>query len=157
MEMIAAGASIGQVASYTLSLVVSLQRIYGAVKDGQQFFHDEKYSVSQLGLVISELIESNKSVSASPIAPLLRSIKEAAYNLSVLFEQQDRHKIVLTLLLRRKEIDEAFASLERKKNTLLLHISATNTGAIAEIKTHVLAQRAFTDMVMNSSFDQADP
>ena len=130
MELAAAAATIGQTAGYALSLISSLQNLHDAMKNGRRLFQDEYLSTGHLLNILKE----NKYTHTCYLQHLLLSIEESAQRLALLFKKDGRAQVALILLLRRKEIDEAFASLERKKSVLILYFTVEITNTITEIQ-----------------------
>lgn len=107
------------------------------MKYGPDFLHDEQASVSHLEEIIIQLIPKDETRLDPGLGSLLQSIKTTVDTLLALFKHQKRRQLVVLLVLRRAEVNESFASLERKKNTSILYLTAQNSAAIASLKTEL--------------------
>lgn len=133
MAELAALVSAGQLLDYSLDIVKSLAKLQTALKTGHSFLADEQASISQLKQFISGSFCPNGTIADSGFAPLLESIKTTVDRLLDLLEVKTRRRLVSILVLRRTELNEAFAALERKKSSLILQFAAQNSTALASL------------------------
>ena len=152
MEGFAAFISTTQAVAYTLAVAKGLAELRNALKHGRCFLHDEKTSVGHLQEIITRLVPEEKTDVDQGLYHLLQSINITVVSLLHLFKQQKRRHLIYTLVVRRTEVNDSFASLERKKNTLILHLTAQNSAAISSLKASSLAQ--FTRVCEMSKHDQ---
>ena len=139
MEGFAAFISTTQAIAYTLAVAKSLAELRTVLKHGSCFLHDEKTSVGHLQEIITRLVREEETDVDLGLYHLLQSIEITVTTLLDLFRQQKRRHLIYTLVVRRTELNDSFASLERKKNTLILHLTAQNSAAISSLKTSTLA------------------
>ena len=134
MAELAALVSAGQLLDYSLDVVKSLAKLQSALKFGHSFLADEQATISQLKeFIIGLLCPNDGTIAESRFAPLLESIKRTVDHLLDLLEVKTRRRRVLILVLRRTELNDAFAALERKKSSLILQFAAQNSTALASL------------------------
>ena len=127
--------STAQAVSYVFSIAKSLTELRNALKHGPKFLHNERATVIHLQEIINQLIPKDETTANPGFKRLLSSINSTVESLLALFKPQKLRQIVFLLIIRRAEINESFASLERQKSTLLLHLTAQNSAGIASPKT----------------------
>ena len=140
MEAFAAIISTTQAVAYTLAVAKGLAELRNALKHGRCFLQDEKTSVDYLQEIITRLVPEEETDADPGLYHLLQSINITVTTLLDLFKHQKRRHLIYTLVVRRTEVNDSFASLERKKNTLILHLTAQNSAAISFLKASSLAQ-----------------
>ena len=136
MDVFSATLCSAQALAYTLSVLKSLTECHVALKHGRGFLCDEQASVGHLQEIIAQL-ESRTSVDPY-LRSLLQSINTTVHDLLLLVKQRKRLQLVILLVIRRTEVNESFALLERKKNTLNLYLTTQNSVAMASLKTGIL-------------------
>lgn len=124
-----------QAFQYTLSVVKSLSELRNALKYGGGYLRDEQATVIHLREIIVQLIPNDKTGLDPGFASHLESISTAVSGLLRLLQQQKRLQVAVLLVIRRAEVNDTFALLERKKTTLNLYLTAQNTAAIASLTT----------------------
>lgn len=139
MEGFAAFISTTQAVAYTLAVAKGLAELRTVLKHGRCFLHDERTSVGHLQEIITGLVREEETDVDPGLYRLLQSIEITVRSLLNLFRQEKRRHLIYTLVVRRTEIYDSFASLERKKNTLILHLTAQNSAAISSLKASTLA------------------
>ena len=129
-----------QAFQYALSVVKSLSELRNALKYGGGYLRDEQAGVIHLREIIIQLIPKDKIGLDSGFESHLKSIDTAVSRLLQLLQQQRRLQVAVLLVIRRAEVHDSFALLERKKTTLNLYLTAQNTAAIASLKTSALSR-----------------
>lgn len=129
-----------QALGYALSAVKSFAQLRTALKYGRDFLRDEQANVVHLQEIVVQLIPKDQTRRDRGLDPLLQSISTTLDSLLALFKQQKRRQLVSLLVVRRAEVNESFALLERKKNTLILYLTARNSATIDSFKTGVFSQ-----------------
>ena len=123
-----------QAVGYAFSVIKGLNELRNALQHGRCFLDDAQISVDHLQKIIVQLIPKDETSLDSGLGSLLQSIHVTVESLLVLFKQQNRLQLVFHLVIRRTEVNDSFEVLERKKNTLLLYLTAQNSVAIASLK-----------------------
>lgn len=124
-----------QAFQYALSVVKSLSELRTALKYGGGYLRDEQASVIHLREIIIQLIPKDKKGLDPGFESHLKSIDTAVSRLLRLLEQQRPLQATVLLVIRRAEVHDSFALLERKKATLNLYLTAQNTAAIKSLTT----------------------
>ena len=132
MDVFSAFVCSAQAFQYALSIVKSLSELRNALKFGGGYLRDEQAGVIHLREIILQFIKEKTRLDPG-FEYLLKSIDTAVSRLLRLLQQQTRLQVVILLVIRRAEICESFAVLERKKATLNLYLTAQNTAAIASL------------------------
>ena len=135
MDGFSAVVSGAQAFQYALSVVQSLSELRNALKYGGAYLRDEQAGVIHLLDIINQLIPKDKIGLDPGFQAHLESISTAVSRLLGLLQQRRRLQIAVLLVIRRAEVHDSFALLERKKTTLNLYLSAQNTAAIASLTT----------------------
>ena len=133
MDVFSAFVCSAQAFQYALSIVKSLFELRNALKVGGGYLRDEQAGVIHLREIIIQLIPKDKTRLDPDFESHLKSIDIAVSSLLRLLQQQKRLQVVILLVIRRAEVRESFAVLERKKATLNLYLTAQNTAAIASL------------------------
>ena len=128
-----------QALQYALSVVKSLSELRNALKYGGDYFRDEQAGVIHLREIITKLIPKDKIELDPGFESHLKSISTAVSRLLRLLQRQRRLQVAVLLVIRRAEVHDSFALLERKKSTLNLYLTAQNTAAIASLTTSALS------------------
>lgn len=131
MEPITAAVTITQAAVYCSTLASSLLDLYNAIKNGRQIFQEHHSSIGLLLLVIKQLLESWDITRRHNLKCVLQSIEQSVQRLLRFFNKSTRLSIILLYSARRTAINEAFASLERQKTTLLVYLVTENSSLTA--------------------------
>ncbi|KAL6713354.1 hypothetical protein ACLMJK_008819 [Lecanora helva] len=135
MEGFTAIVSAAQAISYIASVTKGLNEVRVALKHGPDFLRNEQASVSHLKEIIDQITSAEEASVDSRLCLLLQSISCTVEKLLTLIEYQNkRSQLVLIFVIRRTEIKESLASLERKKNTLILYLTAHNSAAIDSLR-----------------------
>ncbi|KAI9712198.1 MAG: hypothetical protein M1812_006932 [Candelaria pacifica] len=124
-----------QALQYVLSVVRSLSELRNAMKHGGGYLRDEQAGVIHLQEIIIQLIPKDKTRLDVGFESHLASISTAVTRLLRLLQQTKRLQIAVLLVIRRAEVHDSFALLERKKTTLNLYLTAQNTAAITAFTT----------------------
>ena len=124
-----------QAFQYALSVVKSLSELRNALKYGGGYLRDEQAGVIHLREIIIQLIPEDKRGLDPGFQSHLKSIDTAVSSLLRLLRQQRRLQVAVLLVIRRAEVQDSFALLERKKTTLNLYLTAQNTAAITSLMT----------------------
>ena len=135
MDGLSAFVCSAQAFQYALSVVKSLSELRNALKYGGGYLRDERAGVIHLREIIIQLIPKDKGRLDPGFVSHLDSIGTAVSRLLRLLQQQRRLQIAILLVVRRAEVHDSFALLERKKSTLNLYLTAQNTAAIASFTT----------------------
>ena len=133
MDGFSAVVSTMQAASYAVDIIKSLVELRNVLKHGRRYLRNEQASIRQLHTIVSEL-SADDAVPSSDLGLLLEAISDSVNRLLTLLRRQRKHQIVVLLVLRRTEINDSFASLERQKNTLILQLTAQNSIAVASLR-----------------------
>ena len=139
MDGFSAFVCCAQAFQYALSVVKSLSELRDALKYGGGYLLDEQAGVVHLREIIIQLIPKDKTRLDPGFETHLKSISNAVSHLLRLLQQQSRLQVAVLLVIRRAEVHDSFAVLERKKSTLNLYLTAQNTAAIASLTTSVLS------------------
>ena len=118
--------SAAQALSYAVSVSKRLHELRRVLKYGGSFVRNEEDNVCQLQEIIVRLIPKDETRFDASLDLLLQSISATIDGLLALFKQQTRLHLAVLLIIRRVEVNESFASLERKKNTLILYLTTQN-------------------------------
>ena len=129
-----------QAAAYTLSIVKSLTELRNALQNGRGYLRNEREGIQQLQHIIIRLLPNDDKAPDPRFERLLQSINVTVDSLLILFQQHKRLQLIALLIIRRAEVNESFAVLERKKNTLILYLTAQNSNDLASLKTSMLSQ-----------------
>ena len=124
-----------QAFQYALSVVKSLSELRNALKYGGDYLRDEQAGVIHLREIVIQLIPKDKTRLDPGFESHLKSISTAVSRLLRLLQQRRRLQVAILLVIRRAEVYDSFALLERKKTTLNLYLTAQNTAAIASLAT----------------------
>ena len=150
MEGFSAIVSTAQAVTYAWSIGRGLARLQNALKNGHGFLHSERASIGLLQEII-QLIPTDETKVDPGLDKLLQSMKVTIDSLLALLNKQKTFHLVVLLILRRTEVNESFASLERKKNLLILYFTAQNSAALASLKdTKILPPTPATKMPQQS-------
>ena len=133
MDGLTAFVSTTQAISYVFSVAKGLAELRNALKSGRTFVDNERATVVRLQEIISKLRPKDEVAADPTFKSLLSSINSTVEVLLALFQQQKLRQIVVLLIIRRAEVNESFASLERQKTTLLLHLTAQNSAGPASL------------------------
>ena len=133
MDVFSATICGAQALIYALSILRSLIECHTALRYGRGLLHDEQANVGLLQEIIGQL--SYRTTLDPYLRSLLGSINTTVNDLLSLIKQEKRLQLVIVLVLRRTEVNESFALLERKKNTLNLYLTTQNSAAIASLRT----------------------
>lgn len=133
MEVLSATLCGAQALAYTLSVLKSLVECHTALRYGRGLLCDEQANVGLLQEIIIQL--SYRTTLDPYLSSLLHSINTTVNDILSLVKRQKRLQLVIILVIRRTEVNESFALLERKKNTLNLYLTTQNSVAIASLKT----------------------
>ena len=126
MDGFTAFVSAAQALSYAVSITQRLHELRNVLKDGSAFVRSEEENVCQLQEIIVRLTPKDETRLDASLDLLLQSISATVDCLLALFKQQTRLQLAVLLIIRRVEVNESFASLERKKNTLILYLTTQN-------------------------------
>jgi len=140
MEGFSAFVCSAQALTYALSVVKSLTELRNALKYGRGYLRDEQAGVIHLQEIVIQLIPKDATRLDPGFESLLESISTTVNSLLRLFKQQSRLQVAVLLVIRRAEVHDSFALLERKKNTLNLYLTAQNSAAIASLKTGAISR-----------------
>lgn len=140
MEAFSAVVCSTQALVYSVTVVKSLTKLRNTLKHGGGFLRDEEASVNYLQEIITQFIPKEQTALDRGLESLLESINNTVESLLVLLDQQKPLSVVLLLVIRRAEVNESLALLERKKNTLTLYLAAQNSAAIASLSAGALLQ-----------------
>ena len=135
MDGLSAVVCSAQALQYILSVVKSLSELRNALKYGGGHLRDEQAGVIHLQEIIIQLIPKEKKGLDPGFQSHLKSIDIAVSRLLRLLHQQGRLQVAVLLVIRRAEVQDSFALLERKKTTLNLYLTAQNTAAITSLIT----------------------
>ena len=133
MDVFSATLSSAQALAYALSVVKSLTECHAALRYGRGYLCDEQANVGHLQEIITQL--KHRSILDPYLRSLLQSINSTVHDLLLLVNQRKRLQLVILLVIRRTEVNESFALLERKKNTLILYLTTQNSITIASLRT----------------------
>ena len=136
MDVFSATLCSAQALAYALSVVKSLTECHLALRHGRGFLCDQQASVGHLQEVLIKLKHGTRLDPS--LRSLLESIDTTVRDLLLLVKQRKRRQLLILLVIRRTEVNESFALLERKKSTLNLYLTTENSFAIASLKTVIL-------------------
>ncbi|KAM0799159.1 hypothetical protein BDR22DRAFT_822765 [Usnea florida] len=136
MDVFSATLCSAQALAYVLSVIKSLTECHLALRHGCEFLCDQQASVGHLLEVLIQL--KHRTRLDPPLRSLLESIDTTVRDILLLVKQRKRRQLLILLVIRRTEVNESFALLERKKSTLNLYLTTENSFAIASLKTAIL-------------------
>ena len=136
MDVFSATLCSAQALAYALSVIKSLIECHLALRHGCDFLCDQQASVGHLLEVLIQL--KHRTRLDPPLKSLLESIDTTVRDILLLVKQRKRRQLLILLVIRRTEVNESFALLERKKSTLNLYLTTENSFAIASLKTVIL-------------------
>lgn len=136
MDVFSATLCSAQALAYALSVVKSLTECHLALRHGRGFLCDQQASVGHLQEILAQL--KRRTRLDPSLRSLLESINTTVRDLLLLVKQRTRRQLLILLVIRRTEVNESFALLERKKSTLNLYLTTQNSFAIASLKTVIL-------------------
>ncbi|KAI9707807.1 MAG: hypothetical protein M1836_000769 [Candelina mexicana] len=156
MEGFSAFVCSAQAFQYALSVVKSLSELRNALKYGGGFLRDEQAGVIHLREIIIQLIPKDKTRLDPGFESHLNSISSAVSRLLRLLQQQRRLQVAVLLVIRRSEVQDSFALLERKKSTLNLYLTAQNTAAIASLTISASSETTPSTIMSPQSHSSAE-
>ncbi|KAL6715529.1 hypothetical protein ACLMJK_006490 [Lecanora helva] len=133
MDGFSASVTVVQAADFALSVVKGLYELRNALKHGSGFLHDEQAGIEHLREIIIQLLPKDRATLDPDLASQLESIRLAVNRLLRLLQQHRRLQIAILLVIRRAEVYDSFALLERKKATLNLYLSIQNNVALSSL------------------------
>ena len=136
MDLFSATICGAQALAYALSVIKSVTECHLALRHGCGFLSDQQASVGHLQEILTQL-KTRKRIGPS-LRSLLESINTTVHELLSLVKQRKRRQLLILLVIRRTELNESFALLERKKSTLNLYLTTQTSFAIASLKTLIL-------------------
>ena len=136
MDVFSATLCSAQALAYALSVIKSMSECHLALKYGRGFLCDQQATVGHLQEILTQL--RHRTRLDPSLKSLLESINSTVHNLLLLVKQRKRRQLLILLVIRRTEVNESFALLERKKSTLNLYLTTQTSFAIASLKTVIL-------------------
>ena len=136
MDVFSATLCSAQALAYALSVIKSVTECHLALRHGCGFLCDQQASVGHLQDILTQL--ENQKTSDPSLISLLESINTTVHDLLLLVKQRKRRQLLILLVIRRTEVNESFALLERKKSTLNLYLATQASFAIASLKRVIL-------------------
>ena len=136
MDVFSATLCSAQALAYALSVIKSLTECHLALRHGCGFLCDQQASVGHLQEILTQLKDRTRLDPS--LRSLLESINTTVHDLLLLVKQRKPHQLLVLLVIRRTEVNESFALLERKKSTLNLYLTTQTSFAIASLKTLIL-------------------
>ncbi len=135
MDVFSATICGAQALAYALSAVKSLTECHAALRYGRDFLSDEEASIGHLQEILNQLRYRTRLDPS--LRSLLESINTTVHDILLLVQQRKGLQLVILLVIRRIEVNESFALLERKKNTLNLYLTTQNSVAIGSLKAGI--------------------